>query len=328
MRAARLLSLVLLLQTRGGMTAGQLAEELAVCERTVHRDVLALSEAGVPVYSDRGRGGGYRLLDGYRTRLTGLDRAEAEALFLSGVPGALREMGLHEVATAARLKAAAALPPGSRDAPRSAAQRFHLDAPGWFAGGDTPAALAPLARAVWGDHPVSTRYREANRELEPYGLVLKAGVWYLAAKSGERFLVYRVDRFTDVEVHDDRHFTRDPDLDLAAFWAERAAQFAKSLLTCRVTVNLSPSGLRALPSIADPAALPVALASVGEPDERGWVTVSLPVETVEVAFHQLLRFGPEAEVLAPAELRDRFADTARRLCAVYGVPGLATADRR
>ncbi|WP_093170106.1 helix-turn-helix transcriptional regulator [Sinosporangium album] len=324
MRAARLLSLVLLLQTRGGMTAGQLAEELSVCERTVHRDVLALSEAGVPVYSDRGRGGGYRLLDGYRTRLTGLDRAEAEALFLSGVPDALREMGLAEVATAARLKAAAALPPGSRDAPRTAAQRFHLDAPGWFVTGETPHALAPLARAVWGDHPVTARYGRAARELEPYGLVLKAGVWYLAARSAQRFLVYRVDRFEEVEVHAERHFSRAPDLDLAAFWAERAAQFSKSLLTTQVSLRLSPAGLRALPGVADPAALPAALASAGPPDERGWVTLSLPVEAVEVAYHQVLRFGAEAEVLAPAVLRERLAAAASRLCAIYG----AGADQR
>ncbi|GAA4228483.1 putative DNA-binding transcriptional regulator YafY [Streptosporangium album] len=129
MRAARLMSIVLLLQTRGGMTAAELSRELEVSERTVHRDVLALGQAGVPIYADRGRSGGYRLLEGYRTRLTGLDRAEAEALFLSGVPEALREMGLGQVAATARLKVSAALSPGVRDAPVTAAQRFHLDAP-------------------------------------------------------------------------------------------------------------------------------------------------------------------------------------------------------
>ncbi|MEU4836048.1 WYL domain-containing protein [Streptosporangium sp. NPDC023615] len=348
MRAARLMSLVLLLQARGGMTAAELSRELEVSERTVHRDVLALSEAGVPVYADRGRGGGYRLLDGYRTRLTGLDRAEAEALFLSGVPGALREMGLGEVAATARLKASAALSPDLRDAPATAAQRFHLDAPGWFVSErPPPAALAPLARAVWGDHPITAAYRRPARDkaavparpveregrggtagtagtagtgegdrrcLEPYGLVLKAGVWYLAT----RYAIYRVDRFGEIEIHSDRRFERDDTFDLAAFWSERAARFAGSLLAERVTVRLSPAGHRLLPLFADPAALGEALASATGPDGQGRITVRLPVESLEVAFGQILRFGPDAEVLGPPALRARFAEAAARLRDLYG----------
>ncbi|MEV0236745.1 WYL domain-containing protein [Nonomuraea sp. NPDC050786] len=312
MRASRLMSLVLLLQGRGGMTAAELAKELEVSERTVHRDMLALSEAGVPVYADRGRGGGYRLLDGYRTRLTGLDRAEAEALFLSGVPAALREMGLEEVAATARLKAAAALSPALRDAPAVAAQRFHLDAPGWFASGDPPpAALAPLARAVWNDRRVSAVYKERVRTLEPYGLVLKAGAWYLAARLGTRFLIFRVHRFGAVSVLPDS-FDRDPAFDLAAFWAGQSAQFSRSLLRDVVTLRLSERGVRMLRHIADPAALDAALASL-RPDG----TVRLEVESVEVAYSQVLRFGPEAEVLDPPELRAMVADAAARMSALY-----------
>ncbi|MER6945125.1 WYL domain-containing protein [Nonomuraea sp. NPDC000554] len=315
MRAARLMSLLLLLQGRGGMTAAELAKELEVSERTVHRDVLALSAAGIPVYADRGRSGGYRLLDGYRTRLTGLDRAEAEALFLSGVPAALREMGLGEVAATARLKAAAALSPGLRDAPATAAQRFHLDAPGWFAGGDPPpAALAPLARAVWQDRPVAVVYKERQRVLEPYGLVLKAGAWYLAARADRRFLIFRVDRIGEIGVHE-APFDRDPGFDLAAFWAEQSAAFTRSLLRSEITLRLTPRGLRMLRHIADPAALDAALASQ-QPDG----TVRLGVESVEVAYSQVLRFGPEAEVLDPPELRALVADAAARMARLYGPP--------
>lgn len=318
MRAARLMSLLLLLQARGGMTAPQLARELEVSERTVHRDVRALSEAGVPVYADRGRAGGYRLLAGYRTRLTGLDRAEAEALFLSGVPEALRDMGLREVASTARLKAAAALSPGLRDAPATAAQRFHLDAPGWFAGDNPPpGALAPLARAVWGDHPVTARYRGAERAVEPYGLVLKAGVWYLAGRSGGRLLTYRVDRFDAVEVLAERRFDRDPGFDLAAFWQERSWQFTRSLLRTTVTLRVTPAGLAGMRYIADPVALADTLASAGEPDGEGRVVVALPVESLEVAYYQVLRFGPEAEVLDPPELRERITAAATALAALY-----------
>ncbi|MFG2074109.1 helix-turn-helix transcriptional regulator [Nonomuraea maritima] len=312
MRASRLITLVLLLQARGMMTAAELAVELEVSERTVHRDVLALSAAGVPVYAERGRGGGYRLLDGYRTRLTGLDRAEAQALFLSGVPAALREMGLEEVAATARLKAAAALSPGLRDAPATAAQRFHLDAPGWFAGDSPPpSALTPLARAVWDDRRVTAVYRDAERVLEPYGLVLKAGVWYLAARLRERYLIFRVHRFGDLTVLDER-FERDAGFDLAAFWAERSAAFARSLLREVVTLRLSERGVRMLRHVADPAALDDALASL-EPDG----TVRLAVESLEVAYAQVLRFGPEAEVLGPQRLRAMVADAAARTAALY-----------
>lgn len=249
MRAARLIKMVLLLQSRPSMTAGELARELEVSERTVTRDAQALSEAGVPVYADRGRAGGYRLIGGYRTRLTGLARGEAEALFLSGVPGALREMGLEDAASAARLKVSAALLPSLRDASRTAAQRFHLDAPGWFKEPRTPELLPAVADAVWDDRVVRARYRrdeaaaEVERELEPYGLVLKAGVWYLCARvaGGGTHRVYRIDRFTGVEAAGER-FVRDEEFDLPGFWEERAEQFARSILRAEVVLRLSPRG--------------------------------------------------------------------------------------
>ncbi|MFF8605063.1 helix-turn-helix transcriptional regulator [Streptomyces sp. NPDC015346] len=320
MRAARLIKMVLLLQSRPSMTAAELAEELEVSERTVTRDALALSEAGVPVYADRGRAGGYRLVGGYRTRLTGLARGEAEALFLSGLPGALRDMGLADAASAARLKVSAALLPSLSDAPESAAQRFHLDAPGWYQEPETPEWLAAVAEAVWDDRVLSARYRrgdaEVERRLEPYGLVLKAGVWYVCARAGESFRTYRVDRFTAASVGEER-FVRDEEFDLPAFWAERSMEFARSLLRTEVVLRLSEAGARRLPYVTDRAAAEEALAS-GAGDGRGRVTVTLPVENEEVAFGQLLSLGPEVEVLAPESLRARFAEAARGLAALYG----------
>ncbi|MGP3953632.1 helix-turn-helix transcriptional regulator [Streptomyces sp. 7N604] len=344
MRAARLIKLVLLLQSRPSMTAAELARQLEVSERTVARDVLALSEAGVPVYADRGRAGGYRLIGGYRTRLTGLGRTEAEALFLSGVPSALREMGLADAGSAARLKVAAALLPELSDAPTSAAQRFHLDAPGWWQEPETPELLPEIAAAVWDDRPLTVRYvrgdAEVERELEPYGLVLKAGVWYLAARVPGEFAgagdyrVYRVDRFAAVASAAEgkagaevpavaastagrERFVRDESFDLPGFWAERAQQFARSILREKVVLRLSESGARRLPYVTDRTAGREAVAAAGEPDAAGWVRVTLPVESLEVAFSQLLTLGPEAEVLEPAELRERFAEAAARAAALY-----------
>ncbi|MFD5112563.1 helix-turn-helix transcriptional regulator [Streptomyces sp. NPDC058220] len=321
MRAARLIKMVLLLQSRPSMTAAELARELAVSERTITRDAQALSEAGVPVYADRGRCGGYRLVGGYRTRLTGLARGEAEALFLSGVPGALREMGLDDLSSAARLKVSAALLPSLRDASDSAAQRFHLDAPGWYQEPETPELLPVIAEAVWGDRLLSARYRrqdtEVERELAPYGLVLKAGVWYLCAGAQGAFRVYRIDRFTAAEPMQER-FVRDESFDLPGFWEERAAQFARSLLRTEIVVRLSAEGVRRLPYVVDRAAAREAIEAAGPPDGQGLLTVTLPVEAEEVAYTQLITLGPEAEVLEPAALRGRFAETAERMRALYG----------
>lgn len=314
--------MVLLLQSRPAMTAAELARELEVSERTVTRDAQALSEAGVPVYSDRGRAGGYRLVGGYRTRLTGLARDEAEALFLFGLPSALREMGLEDAASAARLKVSAALLPSLRDASESAARRFHLDAPAWYQEPVTPELLPAVAEAVRDDRIIRARYRrggadgEVERELAPYGLVLKAGVWYVCARVGDDFRVYRIDRFSAVTVSDER-FERDGRFDLAGFWEERAAQFARSLLRAEVRVRVSPEGVRRLPYAMDRSAVQDALDAAGPPDAEGWLALTLRVESMEVAYSQLLSLGPESEVLEPAALRERFTAAAERLRELY-----------
>ncbi|MEU6234799.1 transcriptional regulator [Kitasatospora sp. NPDC047058] len=331
MRAARAIALLLLLQARRSMTGTELAAELEVSERTVQRDVLALAEAGVPVYADRGRAGGYRLLDGYRTRLTGLDRAEAEVLLLAGLPGPLGDMGLDGPALAARLKVLTEL----GEAPAAGVRRFHLDAPGWFRTAPAPPLLTEVSRAVWGERLLWVRYRRsgraaAERTLQPYGLVLKAGAWYLvarpdgvvgaaAATGAEGARVYRVDRLEAAEPLE-RRFERNEGFDLAAYWEAKAAEFARSLLREEVLVRLSPLGAVRLPHLLEPTAARQALATAGEPDGDGWVTVRLPVESAEVAYDELLRLGPEAELLEPPELRRRLAQAAARTAALYGGP--------
>jgi predicted DNA-binding transcriptional regulator YafY len=319
-RASRLITLLLLLQSRGSMTGRELASALEVSERTVVRDVEALSIAGVPVYADRGRTGGYRLVGGYRTQLTGLSRDEAEALFLSGVAGPLQDMGLADVAATAQLKVLAALPRELRDSGTVAAQRFHLDVPRWFHAAPPPPVLAAVATATWTDRAVSATCRRGDRyvvrRLEPYGLILKAGVWYTVSRVRETFRVYRVDRLAEVAVLD-QPFRRDSTFDLAAFWRERSAAFERSLLTTHARVRLSPAGVRRLWSAVERLAAEQAMASAGEPDGDGWVTVTLPVESLDIGYDQVVALGPEAEVLDPPELRARVAAAAARLNALY-----------
>ena len=204
MRASRLVSIILLLQARGRLTAAQLAGELEVSVRTVYRDVESLHSAGIPLYGDAGHRGGYQLLDGYQTRLTGLSTEEAKALSLSGLPGPAAELGLGSVLAAAQLKVQAALPPALAEQLGATAQRFHLDAAGWYAQAADAPFLPTVADAVWRGAALQVRYRrwkaptDVNRRLEPYGLVLKAGRWYLVAAPGPR--TYRVDKILDLAV--------------------------------------------------------------------------------------------------------------------------------
>ena len=330
MRAGRLLSLVLLLQNRGRMTAEELAEELGVSVRTVYRDIESLSGAGIPVYGDAGHRGGYQLLDGYRTRLTGLHADEAESLFLAGLPGAAADLGLGEVLAAAQLKLTAALPAPLRDRSGRIRERFHLDALGWYREQDSPPGLAELADAVWNQHRIRVRYhrwaapQEVERELDPYGLVLKAGVWYLvAAVAGAEQAVrtYRVSQILSLEVVAETGFERPAGFDLAAFWRDYLDAYDARRLRLQASVRIAPAMLSALPDRLDAALVRAVQASAGPPDAEGWVTVTVPLESVELAVPTLLSLGPEVEVLAPEDLRRRVAETAAAVLARYRPDG-------
>ena len=223
MRASRLVSLLLLLQARGQLTAGELARELEVSERTVHRDVEALSASGVPIYAERGAHGGIRLVDGYRTRLTGMTGEEAEALFLAGLPGPAAELGLGTVVAAAQLKVLASLPPELRARASRLVERFHLDAGEWFRTSQPVPFLGALSDAVWNATRIAIDYERGSgpsrRVIEPLGLVLKAGIWYVVARSDGQIRTFRVSRVTGVEPATER-FERPAGFDLAAYWVD------------------------------------------------------------------------------------------------------------
>jgi predicted DNA-binding transcriptional regulator YafY len=296
MRASRLLSVLLLLQTRGRMTARQLADELEVSVRTIYRDVGALHEAGVPLYGDAGHAGGYQLLDGYRTRLTGLTAAEAETLFLSGLPGPAAELGLGSVLAAAQLKLKAALPASMREHADRLSERFHLDAPGWYRDAAEVPYLPLIATAVWERQAIQVRYQrwkaptEVTRTLEPHGLVLKAGTWYVVARCGGTFRTYRVDQITD--------------------------DFQRRLHTGHALIRLSPNGAeRVRGLLSAPVATAVLNEGTTEPD--GWVTALVPIESADQALADFMKLGADAEILEPAELRAAAARTAGAMAALY-----------
>ncbi|WP_433455006.1 helix-turn-helix transcriptional regulator [Streptomyces sp. CA-142005] len=325
MRASRLLSALLLLQTRGRMTARQLADELEVSVRTVYRDMESLSAAGVPLYGDSGHDGGYRLLDGFRTRLTGLTRDEAQALSLAGLPGPAADLGLGTVLATAQLKLAAALPEELRDRTGEIRQRFHLDPSGWYAESDPTPHLAAVTDAVWRQRRIRVRYRrwtapqEVTRSLDPYGLVLKSGRWYLVAARPEGVRTYRVSQILRTQVLEDR-FERPHDFDLAAHWRTYLADFDARRLRGEAVVRLTPTVLTKLPDLMEPAVARAAQDSAGSPGPDGRVQVVMPIESAEHAVGMLLRLGAEAEVVAPAGLRALMTQTINALADTYRDP--------
>jgi predicted DNA-binding transcriptional regulator YafY len=321
MRASRLVSLLILLQARGRQTAAQLAGELEVSVRTIYRDVGALAAAGVPLYGDAGREGGYQLLDGYRTRLTGLTGDEAHVSLLGGLPGPAADLGLSSALAGAQRKLLAALPVELRDRARLVAERFHLDAPGWYRDAEPLPHLAAVAGAVWHQRSLRMTYRrwraptDVTRIVDPLGLVLKAGRWYCVARCGEHIRTYRVAQILDAEPLATR-FERPDGFRLAAYWQRYLAEFEVRRQRGLADVRLSSRGLERLAHLTDPAVVAAAKRNAVA-DRDGWVRTRIPIETSEHAVGELLRLGADVEVLAPLELRRRMATVAAAMVRLY-----------
>src|SRR6266851_1725072 len=311
MRASRLLSILLLLQARGRMTAEALASEFEVSVRTIYRDVDQLSAADVPIYADRGPSGGFQLLDGYRTRLTGLSPA--------GLPGPAAQLGLADVLTAAQLKLSAALPERARANAGRIAARFHLDPVGWFRSADDARLLPTIANAVWSEKCLDVHYRRAEgaveRRLQPLGLVLKAGVWYLVAQVGDQPRTYRVSNIIDLAVTEEP-FERPKDFDLTRFWVTSSRAFETSVYHSNATLRVTARGLAKLDVLGSFVAQ-AAAETATPPDADGWVSVTIPIESVERAASGLIALGADAEVVEPSELRERLVATVQELVRLY-----------
>lgn len=352
MRASRLLSIVLLLQGRGRMTAHALATELEVSVRTIYRDIESLSAAGVPVYGEAGREGGYALVEGYRTRLTGLHEDEAEALTLAALPGPAADLGLGSVLAVAQLKFDAALPPSLRARASRIRDRFHLDAPGWYREAEAVPHLTAVAEAVWNERTLRIRYRrwaeprEVRRVLHPLGVVLKAGNWYLVAAnapgegsapaegsvpavsvpaegSGARadapsIRTYRVSQILEL-AEEGGTFERPADFDLAAHWHAALADFDARRFTGTATVRLSPEALRRMADLYESAVLKSVAATASAPDAEGWVRAVIPIEGGTHPLGEIFKLAWGIEVLEPAALREQVATSAREIARLHGL---------
>jgi len=315
------------------MSAQALARELEVSVRTIHRDVDELSASGVPIWADRGRTGGFQLQPGWRTRVDGLTAPEAQAMFLGGLPGPAAELGLGEAMASAQLKLLAALPEGWREDARRVSSRFHLDPIDWYRGPAATDHLPVIARAVWGERPVDIRYESwsgvVERRLDPLGLVLKAGVWYLVARAGApaaasarpAVRTYRLSNIRALAVVEGR-FQRPKDFDLAAWWQASTRRFEAELYHGSAKLRLSPAGLKQLRTLGA-ALADAADSSAGRADARGWRRVTIPIESIPHAAGLVLRLGAEAEIVEPAALRQALLERIDAVAAVYRRPSRA-----
>ncbi|WP_033292989.1 helix-turn-helix transcriptional regulator [Amycolatopsis jejuensis] len=316
MRAERLVALLFTLHRKRAGTVGELANELGVTERTLRRDLAALREAGVPLWSEPGRHGGVRLVDGWRSRLDGLTSREAVALLALDVPDALAGLGLGTAVAAAHAKVSASMPAQLQEQARTVAGRFHLDAQAWFRSPDDAAALPAVAKAVWTQRRLDVRYRRRDkvtrRTLDPMGLVLKAGVWYLVARVDETLRTYRVSRLEAV-AETGETFERPAEFSLADWWRTSSAEFEKMPLPLRVTARLDSAAVRAMRRVFGEEQVNEVLVSLSPPDDNGWVVAEFTLEGKEVAVGQLTALGPGVEVVAPPEIRAAVADFGRAL---------------
>jgi predicted DNA-binding transcriptional regulator YafY len=320
MRADRLLSILLLLQIHKRMTARKLAERLEVSERTIHRDMEALGMAGVPVSAERGMRGGWMLMEGYETKLTGLNEAEIQALFLNLPQRLLADLNLDKASDAAMLKLSAALPTVFRHDADYARQRIHIDVTAWANSQETTPGLHTLQEAVWQERKLSFMY--GNREdceagerlVDPLGLVAKGSVWYLVAAVDGDIRSYRASRIHDAKLMD-KPSVRPVGFDLAKFWEESSARFKTHLPKYIATLRVNSAILLRLPYGGRFARVE----QIGETEEDGWAKVKMRFQFEHEACEYVLSFGTNVEILEPVELREKVVRMAKEVIDFYKI---------
>ncbi|MDQ2717979.1 MAG: YafY family transcriptional regulator [Chloroflexota bacterium] len=323
MRADRLLSMLMVLQIKGHATAHELAERLEVSERTIYRDLEALSSAGVPVYTERGPGGGCVLAEGYRTNLTGLTESEVRTLFMSGVPALLANLELGRSLEAALLKLLATLPTSHRSGAEHARQRIHLDPVAWGRAEEEVPHMRAIQEGIWQDRRLLLTYRKGDgsiveRLIDPLGLVAKASIWYLVGTVAGQMRVFRVSRTQDARLTDEPS-QRPQDFDLPAFWKQWSHDFEASWPRYPVTFRADPRMLPSLPQMYGEGMHEI-IKRAGPADKDGWVTLHMTFESLEMARGSMLSLGTWVEVLSPQELREHVIDFARGIVEFYEQP--------
>lgn len=314
MRADRLISILLLLQNNGRMKTRELADILEVSERTIHRDMEALSAAGIPIYAERGVSGGWRLAEGYRTNLTGMKSEEVQSLLLAHSSNLLHDLGLADVFKDAFQKLLAALPSRhDRDA-EMVRQRIHIDGAGWHQRSEELPYLSLVQEAVWHEQKLQISYQreqgEVLRIVEPLGLVAKGSIWYLIAQIEGELRTYRVSRITNASLLEES-FQRPSNFDLAAYWEESTRQFTANLPQYPARIRFSEAIMSRL------AKHPYVKLLEIRKTKSEWAEAEVEFHTLESACDILLGCGATVEVLEPVELRDALLAQAQAIVSIY-----------
>lgn len=320
MRADRLISLLMLLQTRGQMTAQDLAERLEVSTRTIYRDLDALSASGVPVYAERGPQGGCFLMDSYRTNLTGLNENEVRALFMFTVPGLMADLGQDKASEAAMLKLTASLPAPFQQDAEKVRQRIHLDTAVFFQQAEPTPYLHLVQDAIWQERRVRMVYRRSDgnwvkRLVEPLGLVAKANVWYMVALSFNAPFTFRVSRIQEAQLTESI-FTRPPDFDLQTFWVSWLDRLEESRTRYDVTITLAPTNTTLMVDVFGEGMYHL-ITEESKTLPNGRLQLTIPFASQEDACRRLLGLGTAVTIIQPAVLRQHLAETARAVAAAY-----------
>lgn len=318
MRADRLLSIVLLLQTHQQMSSRVLAQRLEVSERTIHRDMEALSYAGIPVVAERGSMGGWSLLGEYRTNLTGLNEDEIQSLFVSQPQKVLTDLRLQKASEGALLKLLAALPAIHRRGAERARRRIYVDSAGWTRQDEAVPLLPVLQDAIWHERKLRITYTRGDacdavvREVDPLGLVAKGNAWYLVGSIDGDLRSYRISRISDAELLEVPSVIPN-DFDLGDYWEKSAANFKATLPSYIATFRVSPAVFPRLRFAGRFARV----GDVIETDDRGWRTVQVRFDVEEIACEYALGFGENLEVIEPAMLREKVRLMARAVVEMY-----------
>ncbi|UUZ80996.1 YafY family transcriptional regulator [Paenibacillus sp. P26] len=318
MRADRLISILMYLQQEGRMTAAELARRLEVSERTIYRDMDALSASGVPVYSDAGVGGGFSLPSEYRTRIDGLTTPEIHALFLQIADRPLRRLGIGSSLRTALLKPLNGLPDQSRPAAGWIQNRVYLDTDTWHPQREKVEFIGKVQLAVWEEKQAAMSYidrtgKELELEIKPYGLVAKAGIWFLVAGTGEYTEAYRLSRIRSFEILEER-FLRPEGFDLKAFWGDWLIRYEAKQMRYSVILEVAEEGLPFLAQIMGESVRQKAEDDLARP---GWTRLTLSFENEEIAHDRLLALGLQAKVIEPPELRESIHDYASKVVEWY-----------